>query len=205
MKKYLNVLFKKENYEKITNYKNCPERKKWRYKRLLGKRSYIDHLTDNLAYGKCKKKYGRQRTVHKGTKEEPILIMFGAANFSTSMKNLSAIPRKNILKTLARKTLVFLTNEHNTSKCCCKCGKNLVNIINKQQKLINGTLHKKWESKDLRSVKLCINNDCTTNNYDFFAIDRDINASNNILVNGLETILKKTYWVVSIPKTYQAY
>ena len=36
-----------------------------------------------------------------------------------------------------------------------------------------------------------INIDCTTNNHDFFAIDRDINASNNILMNGLETILKK--------------
>ena len=51
MIKYMKILFEKNNYSKIKNYKYDRQRQKWRYKRLLGKRSYIDRLTNDLAYG----------------------------------------------------------------------------------------------------------------------------------------------------------
>ena len=191
MKKYINVLFNKNNYEKVINYKHSSEHKKWKYKRLLGKRSYVDNMTDNLAYGKEIKNYERKREINKGTQKDPIIIMFGAANFRTSMKNNSAVPRKNILKVLARKTLVLLVNEHNTSKCCCKCEKKLEEIKDINEKIINERSHKKWSQKDLRSVRLCRNRECATKSpTETFAIDRDTNASNNILFNGANVIIK---------------
>ena len=51
------------------------------------------------------------------------------------MKNYNTVPRKNILKILARKTLVFLVNEYNTSKCCCKCDKKLLTMKGVKKKL----------------------------------------------------------------------
>ena len=60
-----------------------------------------------------------------------------------------------------------------------KIAKPLANIIsaitNKTEQIINNTKHKKWESKDLRSVHLFRNKICTTNNNDFI-----INKGNNV-------------------------
>ena len=188
---YSKILFSKENYKKILAYKQAPERRKWRYKRLLGKRSYIDKLTNNMAHGDQIKKYGRERKHHKCTKSEPTIVFFGGGTFKTSMKNYNAVPRKNILRVLARKTLVFLVNEHNTSKCCCKCDKKLklLTMNGKNKKVLKNRIYNKWTTKDARNVRYCENTGCVSKNIKSFIIDRDINAANNILKRGLLTLL----------------
>lgn len=185
--KYLEILYQEENYTKIKNYKYDRRRQKWRYKRLLGKRSYIDKITNDLAYGIPIKKYGRERITYETNKKEPAIIMFGAANYKTSMRNYSAVPKKSILRVLAQKTLVFLTSEYNTTKNCFKCGDKVKSIENTCEKKIGDRFFKKWSKSNLRDVRYCTNNSCVTGDkLNRFYIGRDVNAANNILQNGLK-------------------
>lgn len=185
---YLKVLFEAVNYKKIKNYKYEPQRLKWKYKRLLGKRSYIDKITNSLAYGKVHKKYDRERKTYQIDRKKPAIIFFGGGCFKTAMKNYSAVPRKTIVRVLGQKTLVLITGEHCTTKKCFKCGHDLQEIKDKREKQVGGRIHKKWSSSDLRNVRYCENKCCVKDGYDKFFVNRDVNASINILSNGLETL-----------------
>jgi hypothetical protein len=184
--KYLEILYQEENYTKIKNYKYDRRRQKWRYKRLLGKRSYIDKMTNDLAYGFPIKKYGRERITYEVNKKEPAIIMFGAANYKTSMRNYSAVPKKSILRVLAQKTLVLLTSEYNTTKNCFKCGNEVKSIENTCEKKVGDRFFEKWSKSNLRNVRYCENIRCVNGDkLNRFYIGRDVNAANNILQNGL--------------------
>jgi hypothetical protein len=190
--KYLTILLKTANYKKLKKYKYEKARLKWRYKRLLGKRSYIDRMTNDLAYGKPLKKYGRARVKHKSSCDKPAIVIFGAGGFKTSMKTYSAVPRKSILRVLAQKTTVMLINEFNTTKKCFRCGDNLKEIQEKQEKIINNRIYSKWSRSDLRNVRYCENTRCIHEDHSPFYIGRDVNASNNMLLNGFKH-LSATY------------
>ena len=189
---YLKILFTDNNYEKMKEYKYDPRRQKWRYKRLLGKRSYIDKFTNDMAFGIPLKKYGRQRggyKIHKDyRKEVPAIIIFGAANYKTSMKNYSAVPKKAILRVLAQKTSVLLINEHNTTKKCFKCGNNVQEVTETHAKQLGDRKFNKWSKTNLRNVRYCENISCKHEDNGKFFIGRDVNASNNILINGFKHI-----------------
>jgi hypothetical protein len=143
-------------------------------------------MTNDLAYGIPIKKYGRERITYEVNKKEPAIIMFGAANYKTSMRNYSAVPKKSILRVLAQKTLVFLTSEYNTTKNCFKCGNEVKSIENTCEKKVGDRFFEKWSKSNLRNVRYCENIRCVNGDkLNRFYIGRDVNAANNILQNGL--------------------
>jgi hypothetical protein len=183
---YLKILFQKNNYTKMKKYKYDERRQKWRYKRLLGKRSYIDKMTNDLAYGIPLKKYGRGRKRFKSTINKPSIVIFGAANYKTSMRNYCAVPKKSILRVLAQKTIVMLINEANTTKKCFKCKENLHAVTDIHKKNIGDRFFSEWTKSNLRNVRYCQNKSCIKKDRNRFYIGRDVNASNNMLINGLQ-------------------
>jgi hypothetical protein len=182
---YLKVLYDCNNYKKILNYKHHKGRLKWKYKRLLGKRSYIDKITNSLAYGKIHKFYGNKRKTYDHNSKSAI-IFFGSAGFKTGMKNYSAVPRKSILRVLSQKAIVILTDEYNSTKNCFKCHNKLEEVENKE----GNFNYERWTKSDLRNVRCCQTVSCNSSGIGSrFIINRDVNASINILYNGLIPIL----------------
>jgi hypothetical protein len=128
----------------MKKYKYDGRRQKWRYKRLLGKISYVDRITNDLAYGTPVKKYGNKRKTLKSPKDKPAIIIFGAANYKTSMRNYTAVPKKAILRVLVQKTTVLLISEYNSTKKCFKCKDNMHAVGETNGKKIGDRAFGKW-------------------------------------------------------------
>ena len=65
-----------------------------------------------------------------------------------------------------------------------RMGINVVNEIKKKK--IGNREFSKWSKSDLRNVRYCQNTCCVKNDNNKCFIGRDVNASNNMLINGLK-------------------
>ena len=82
----------------------------------------------------------------------------------------------------------MLINENNTTKKCFKCGDELNVVTEICKKKIGEREYEKWSKSDLRNVRYCKNISCVEKKHKRFYIGRDINAANNMLINGLKNL-----------------
>ncbi|KAG5187444.1 hypothetical protein JKP88DRAFT_307688 [Tribonema minus] len=101
------------------------------------------------------------------------VVFFGNAQFGHGSRG--PLPRKALIRAIALLVPVVLMNEFRTSKACCGCGKNLVQV--------NG-------SRVFRCISCTPEGDNLDCSVRF--IDRDINASVNIAICGINMLLGRT-------------
>ncbi|KAG5187420.1 hypothetical protein JKP88DRAFT_161854 [Tribonema minus] len=101
------------------------------------------------------------------------VVFFGNAQFGHGSRG--PLPRKALIRAIALLVPVVLMDEFRTSKACCGCGKNLVQV--------NG-------SRVFRCISCTPEGDNLDCSVRF--IDRDINASVNIAICGINMLLGRT-------------
>lgn len=115
--------------------------------------------------------------VSKKTKNVKTLVGFGDYSQQHGLvKSHPTTPILRLKRELHRYCRVVDIDEYKTSKTCSSCNKEIELYRNRIQRKKNGVLETKAKMSNIHSVIRCKNNECK-----LCCMDRDINASKNIL------------------------
>ena len=136
----------------------------------------------------CKKKRGAFKS------DEYRIIFMGRADVGSGKFGYASCPSKQWLSRLAKcpNTIVILVDEFNTSKCCSYCG-NVLENPSEFEFDKSCTEKVKEEDRAAKYRKFCNRNRVCKNSLCYFGkdstlVDRDINASINMMNKGLSVI-----------------
>ena len=121
--------------------------------------------------------YGLRRKVldrflHRMVGKVKPLILYGAAEFSSTARNELSAPTSALSRHCARFAPLRLVDEYNTTKVCARCDCVLSAVA---RQLDDGTI------QEIRGLRRCSSNVCSQASF----VDRDKNAALNILRCGL--------------------
>lgn len=197
---YVKCIFK--HLRNMTLEKCRKGRKKCRFYGISKKESYLTHLANNIfnsekIVNSCKFKYKynklsleekkalKNKIREKKEKNRNIknIVFFGDGEFKGNGFGHRSVPKKELLKKLASKGLVFLLDEYGSSKYCPGCGC--------QMKDVNGKHRVRHCSSVLSegSANQC----CLMNNNSCFECDRDNSATLNMM-NCVKEYLFNNSW-----------
>ena len=185
---YVKCIFK--HLRNMTLEKCRKGRKKCRFYGISKKESYLTHLANNIfnsekIVNSCKFQYKYNKLSLEEKKALKIkirekkennrniknIVFFGDGEFKGNGFGHRSVPKKELLKKLASKGLVFLLDEYGSSKYCPGCGCQMKDVIGK------------YRVRHCSSVlsEGSANQCCLMDNNSCFECDRDNSATLNMM------------------------
>ena len=128
------VKYRLSNRHTLWKYQMRRNRQVYRFSSLLARRSAIDRLGDAVVNHqtvrrRCprRRRTTRRPTVNKRDLAPPVLpiVAFGGGQFRSGGNGLMSVPRKDLVKSIARRSLAAITDEHKSTQTCSCCGSRL--------------------------------------------------------------------------------
>ena len=125
------VKFRLKNRVTLWKYQMRRNRQVYRFSSLLTRRSAIDRLGDAVVHHRkvrkrCPKRRRSARSTSTNKRDLPPqmlpIIAFGGGQFKSGGNGLMSVPRKDLVRSIAHRSLAAITDEYNTTKTCSSCG-----------------------------------------------------------------------------------